>query len=268
MAERASACTALAGRRLHGVHEPPHRHPARLVHQNALMITVALTCTLLFSSTTIDHSVVQQRAAGLSRDLAITSTGLWTAGCEAGRRGRRSRSALGGRSDPTTLGPSLGVADDTISAVVLTGGQAAGRRRRDRRIVAALHRDTIALGRPLADAARAWIGDRIRLRSGNPVQRRFSPTASAVLAWLERRKSTAAALLVSPGGSSPDGRPSQAVGLPRTNSAVPEAGLRQAACGPAGRRGSHGSPERPLRRPCGHRSLRWDVPDQRTAASA
>jgi hypothetical protein len=76
MAERASACTALAGRRLHGVHEPPHRHPARLVHQNALMITVALTCTLLFSSTTIDHSVVQQRAAGLSRDLAITSTGL------------------------------------------------------------------------------------------------------------------------------------------------------------------------------------------------
>ncbi len=40
-----------------------------------LMLTVGLSCTLLFSSTTIDHAVTQQRHAGLSGELAITSAG-------------------------------------------------------------------------------------------------------------------------------------------------------------------------------------------------
>ena len=39
------------------------------------MLTVGLSCTLLFSSTTIDHAVTQQRHAGLDGQLAITSTG-------------------------------------------------------------------------------------------------------------------------------------------------------------------------------------------------
>jgi putative ABC transport system permease protein len=36
-----------------------------------LMLTVAMSCTLLFSATTTDHAVTQQRQAGLSGELAI-----------------------------------------------------------------------------------------------------------------------------------------------------------------------------------------------------
>jgi hypothetical protein len=39
------------------------------------MLTVGLSCTLLFSSTTIDQAVTQQRHAGLKGELAITGTG-------------------------------------------------------------------------------------------------------------------------------------------------------------------------------------------------
>src|SRR5215471_17681415 len=40
-----------------------------------LMLTIALTCTLFFSTTTIDHATTQQRRAGLTGQLAITSAG-------------------------------------------------------------------------------------------------------------------------------------------------------------------------------------------------
>ena len=38
-----------------------------------LVLTVAMSCTLLFSTTTIDHAVTQERNAGLAGDLAVTS---------------------------------------------------------------------------------------------------------------------------------------------------------------------------------------------------
>ena len=40
-----------------------------------LVLSVAMSCTLLFSSTTIDHAVTQERHAGLSAELAVTSAG-------------------------------------------------------------------------------------------------------------------------------------------------------------------------------------------------
>jgi len=40
-----------------------------------LVLTIALTCTLFFSTTTIDHATTQQRRAGLTGQLAITSAG-------------------------------------------------------------------------------------------------------------------------------------------------------------------------------------------------
>src|SRR3954447_23710349 len=40
-----------------------------------LVLTVAMSCTLLFSATTTDHAVTQERHAGLSGELAITSAG-------------------------------------------------------------------------------------------------------------------------------------------------------------------------------------------------
>ena len=55
-----------------------------------LMLTVGLSCTLLFSSTTIDHAVTQQRHAGLTGELADHEHRSRTAGRGAGRRARHS----------------------------------------------------------------------------------------------------------------------------------------------------------------------------------
>ena len=91
-----------------------------------LMLTVGLSCTLLFSSTTIDHAVTQQRHAGLTGELAITSTGpgLPAAALADVRATPGVRSAVA--LTPTTLGPSLGVSDDIIPAQILSGGQGGG----------------------------------------------------------------------------------------------------------------------------------------------
>src|ERR1700704_1144739 len=40
-----------------------------------LVLTVAMSCTLLFSTTTQDHAISQQRHAGLTGQLAIASSG-------------------------------------------------------------------------------------------------------------------------------------------------------------------------------------------------
>jgi putative ABC transport system permease protein len=132
-----------------------------------LVLTVAMSCTLLFSATTTDHAVSQERHAGLAGDLAITGAGGVPAATLANARatpGVRSAVAL----TPTTLGPGLGVSDDTIPATVLSGGQGGGL---DTGVVAGslarLHGDTIALGRHRADAAHAHIGDRVAVMLGD-----------------------------------------------------------------------------------------------------
>jgi putative ABC transport system permease protein len=133
-----------------------------------LMLTVGLSCTLLFSSTTIDHAVTQERHAGLAGELAITSTGpgLPAAALADVRAvpGVRSAVAL----TPATLGPSLGVSDDVIPAQILSGGQGGGL---DVGVTAGslgeLHGDSIALGRRRADAAHAGIGDRVPIMLGD-----------------------------------------------------------------------------------------------------
>ena len=133
-----------------------------------LVLTVAMSCTLLFSTTTQDHAVTQQRQAGLTGELAITSTGpgLAPATLDAVRATPGVRSAVA--VTPTTLGPSLGISDDNISAVILNGGQGGGL---DAGVtagsLAALHGDTIALGRQRADAAHAHVGDRVAVMLGD-----------------------------------------------------------------------------------------------------
>jgi putative ABC transport system permease protein len=91
-----------------------------------LVLTVAMSCTLLFSSTTIDHAVTEQRHAGLGGELAVTSTGpgLPAAALADTRATSGVRSAVA--LTPTTLGPSLGVSHDVIPAQILEGGRAAG----------------------------------------------------------------------------------------------------------------------------------------------
>src|SRR5215207_3031127 len=143
-----------------------------------LMLTVGLSCTLLFSSTTIDHAVTHERHAGVTGELAITSTGpgLPAAALADARAipGVRSAVAL----TPTTLGPSLGVSDDTIPAQILGGGQGGGL---DVDVtagsLAALHGDTIALGRRRADAAHAQVGDRVPVMLGDGTRTRAKVVA-------------------------------------------------------------------------------------------
>ena len=133
-----------------------------------LVLTVAMSCTLLFSTTTQDHAVSQQRQAALSGELAITSTGsgLAPATLDAVRATRGVRSAVA--VTPTTLGPSLGISDDTISAAILSGGQGGGL---DAGVTSgsltALHGQSIALGAQRAAAAHAHVGDRVAVMLGD-----------------------------------------------------------------------------------------------------
>ena len=133
-----------------------------------LVLTVAMSCTLLFSSTTQDHAVTQQRHAGLGADLAVTSAGpgLPAAALADVQATPGVRAATAVTS--TTLGPSLGLSDDVIPAQVVAGGAGGGL---DVGVtsgsLSALHGDTIALGRQRAAAAHAKIGDRVAVMLGD-----------------------------------------------------------------------------------------------------
>ncbi|HLK76520.1 MAG TPA: FtsX-like permease family protein [Streptosporangiaceae bacterium] len=139
----------------------------------ALLLTVALSSTFFFGSTTIEHATSEQQRAALTGQLAVTSAGpgLPAAALADTRATPGVRSAVALTS--TTLGPGLGVPDDIIPAQILTGGQGGGL---DVGVIAgslnALHGNAIALGRHRADAVHARVGDRvaIALGDGTPAQ--------------------------------------------------------------------------------------------------
>jgi putative ABC transport system permease protein len=136
-----------------------------------LVLTIALSCTLFFGSTTIEHATSQQQRAALTGQLAVTSAGpgLPAAALADTRATPGVRSAVALTS--TTLGPSLGSPDDILPAQILTGGQSGGL---DVGVIAgslgALHGDAIALGRHRADAAHARVGDRVTIMLGDGTQ--------------------------------------------------------------------------------------------------
>jgi putative ABC transport system permease protein len=144
-----------------------------------LVLTVAMSCTLLFSTTTFDHAVNTERHAGLSEDLSIASSGagLPTAMLADVRATPGVRSAVA--LTPTTLGPSLGVSDDPISAAVLDGGQGGGI---DVGLTAGslddLHGATIALSTHRADGAHAGIGDKVSVMLGDGTRSRATVVAT------------------------------------------------------------------------------------------
>jgi putative ABC transport system permease protein len=143
-----------------------------------LVLTVAMSCTLLFSASTQDQAVTEQRRAGLTGELAITGDGP---GLPAAALGD-TRATAGVRSavavTPTTLGPSLGVSDETVPAAILDGGQGGGL---DVGVTAgsltALHGDTIALGSARADATHARVGDRVAIMLGDGTRTHASVVA-------------------------------------------------------------------------------------------
>jgi putative ABC transport system permease protein len=142
-----------------------------------LVLAVALSCTLYFSTTTIEHATTQQRQQGLTGQLAVTSAGpgLPAAALNDVRATPGVRSAVALTS--TTLGPSLG-AGDTMPAQILAGGQGGGL---DVDVTAgslrALHGNTIALGRHRADSARAHLGDRVQVMLGDGTRARGTVVA-------------------------------------------------------------------------------------------
>ncbi len=133
-----------------------------------LVLTVAMSCTLLFSTTTLDHAITQQRHDGLSADLALSSSGPGlppsTLNAVRSTPGVESAVAL----TPTTLGPSLGASGDTIPAAIIAGGAGGGL---DVGVtsgsLARLHGDAIALGRNRAHAAHADVGERVAVTLGD-----------------------------------------------------------------------------------------------------
>ena len=143
-----------------------------------LVLTVALSCTLFFSTTTIDHATSQQRQAGLTGQLALTSAGagLPAAALADARAMPGVRSAVALTS--TTLGPGPGAPDDTTPAQILAGGQGGGL---DAGVIAgslsALHGDAIALGRHRADAVRARVGDSMTIMLGDGTRARATVVA-------------------------------------------------------------------------------------------
>src|SRR3954453_2923206 len=156
-----------------------------------LVLSVAMSCTLLFSSTTIDHAVSRERHAGLSGELAITSAGpgIPRAALADVRAtpGVDSAAAL----TSTTLGPSLGVSDDGRPRQIGEGGHGGGL---DVGVTAgsltALKGDAIALGRHRADAAHARVGDRVAVTRGDG-----SHTRATVVAIYSRELAFGDALL-------------------------------------------------------------------------
>lgn len=132
-----------------------------------LVLTVALSCTLLFSTTTIEHATSAERQAALTGELAVGTSGpgLPPAALADVRATRGVRSAVALTS--TTLGPSLG-AGDTVPAQVVAGGEGGGL---DVGVITgslrALHGDAIALGRHRAADGHARAGDRVQVMLGD-----------------------------------------------------------------------------------------------------
>jgi putative ABC transport system permease protein len=143
-----------------------------------LVLTVALSCTLLFSSTTTEHAVTQERRAALAGELAVTGAGpgvpAATLADVRATPGVRSAVAL----TPTTLGPSLGVSDDIIPAAILDGGSGGGLDARgDEGVAREPPRPAIALGRRRAEAAHATVGDRVPVMLGDGSRARATVVA-------------------------------------------------------------------------------------------
>jgi putative ABC transport system permease protein len=133
-----------------------------------IVLCVATCCTLLFSTTTTDHAIAQQRRAGITSDLALTSSGpgLPAAVLADVRATPGVRSAVA--VTPTTLGPSLGESSDVIPAQILDGGQGGGLNVGvTAGTLTALHGNAIALGRLRASSAHAHVGDRVTVMLGD-----------------------------------------------------------------------------------------------------
>src|SRR4051794_22939922 len=143
-----------------------------------LVLSIALSCTLLFSSTTTDHAVKAERAAGLREDLAVTTSGPGLPRAALADVRAISGIASAVALTPTMLGPGgVGAGDDVTAAQVLDGGAGGGL---DVGVVdgslSRLHGAAIALSRTQAHG-RAHVGDRVSLMLGDGTRVRANVVA-------------------------------------------------------------------------------------------
>ena len=132
-----------------------------------LVLSIALSCTFLFSTTTIDHATTQQMRAGLTGQLVLTGAGpgLPAAALADARATRGVRSAVALTS--TTLGPSLGAPAPSPPRSSPKGRAAASTQAspRGRCVPCTVTRSRSAA--TVADAAGARIGGRVAIMLGD-----------------------------------------------------------------------------------------------------
>lgn len=133
-----------------------------------IVLTIAMSCTLLFSTTTLDHAISTQRHAGVKADLSLSSAagGVAPSILRAVRATPGVDSALALTS--TALGPSLGENGDIVPATIVDGAGGSGL---DVGVtdgsLSRLRGDAIALGRNRAKSAHAHVGDRVAVTLGD-----------------------------------------------------------------------------------------------------
>jgi putative ABC transport system permease protein len=142
-----------------------------------IVLTVAMSCTLLFSTTTLDHAISGQRHAGVTADLALSSSGAGLAPSIV----RAVRSTPGVESavalTPTALGPSLGVGDDTIPAAIVDGSAGGLDVGVTDGSLVGLHGKAIALSTDRADSVHAHIGEPVDVTLGDGTKTRATVVA-------------------------------------------------------------------------------------------
>src|SRR4051812_6815988 len=135
----------------------------------SLVLTVAISATLLFSGTTREHATAAQERNRVVADLVVQSDGpgLPQYAVDAIRNTPGVRTAVG--VTPTTLGPGLGSKFTPIQAAVVDPNRMADVLDLDVRkgSLAALRGHAVALSEAQAAKAHAVLGERVRITLGD-----------------------------------------------------------------------------------------------------
>jgi putative ABC transport system permease protein len=134
-----------------------------------LVLTVAISATLLFAGTTREHATAAQERDRVVADLVVQSDGPGVPqdAVAAIRRTPGVRAAVGVK--PTTLGPGLGSTYAPVQAAAVDTPGAAHVLDLDVRdgTLAALHGHAVALSRGQAAKAHAVVGERVPITLGD-----------------------------------------------------------------------------------------------------
>ena len=145
-----------------------------------LVLTVALSSTMLFVATTREHAASEQLDKRVTADLVLQSDGpgIPRSVADEARQVPGVQTAVGTAS--TTLGPGLGSTYKTVPAAVLDPQQIDGVLDLDVQSgsLSDLREGTIALSETRADVAHAKVGDRVSIVLGDGTHQRARVAAT------------------------------------------------------------------------------------------